>query len=110
MSIATATPDQLQRVYNFVRMLRGNTVNFWRYNNNANALIQNWNSDILAIIGTPVGTVINDESGFAGAVPLTDTQVTNLFGIHQNLQPTIMTASNQQIFMLATGPQNAALT
>ena len=110
MSIATATPDQLQRVYNFVHLLRANTINFWKQSNNTDVLIQNWNSDILQIIGTPTGVVINDGSGLAGAVPLTDTQVTNLFGQHQTLQGTIMTASNKDLFMLACGPNNALLT
>lgn len=110
MSISTATPEQLQRVYNFVAMLRANTIHFWKQSNTATILIQNWNSDILQIIGSPTGIVINDPTGLAGAVPLTDTQVTNLFGQHQTLQGTIMTANNQNLFMLATGPNNALLT
>lgn len=110
MGYATATPAQQQRVNNFVQMMRGVVINFWKYNNNTNALIQDWNADILGIIGTPTGVTINDGSNLAGCVPLTDTQVTNLFGILQNLQPTIMTSSNQAIFTLATGPQNAAST
>lgn len=110
MSIANATPDQLQRVYNFIHMLRATTIHQWSLNNNTNALIEDWNADILAIIGTPTGIVINDGSGLAGSVPLTDTQVTNLFGIMQTWQTNTMTASNQTIFMMATGPNNSTGT
>lgn len=110
MSIATATPEQLARVYNFVNMLRAATIHQWKLNNNVNALIEDWNSDILAIIGSPTGVVINDGSGLAGSVPLTDTQVTNLFGIMQTWQTNTMTQSNQTIFMLATGPNNSTGT
>lgn len=107
---ATATPEQQARVNNFVQMMRAVVINFWQYNNNTNALIEDWNADILGIIGSPTGVTITDGTGYPGAVPLTDTQVTNLFGILQNLQPTIMTSGNQTIFMMATGPNNAAAT
>ncbi len=107
MSVATATPAQLQRLNNFVNQLRAATIRVWQLNNITTMLVEDWNSDILAIIGTPAGTVINDNTGLAGAVPLTDTQVTNLFGILQTNQTTFMTASNKDVFMLATGPNNS---
>jgi hypothetical protein len=43
----------------------------------------------------------------AGAVPLTDLQVTDLFGQLQTMQTNTMTAHNKDLFMLATGPNNA---
>lgn len=107
MSVATATPAQLARLSNFVTLLRAATVNVWQLNRTLNVLVQDWNSDILGIIGTPQGTTIVDGNNLAGAVPLTDTQVTNLFGILQTLQTNTMTAGNKDVFMLATGPNNA---
>lgn len=107
MSIATATPEQLARVANFVVMLRSAVIQIWQIDKVARVLVQDWNSDILGIIGTPQGTTIVDNTGLAGAVPLTDTQVTNLFGILQTLQTNTMTAGNKDVFMLATGPSNA---
>lgn len=107
MSVSTATPAQLARLANFVNLLRSATINLWHLNNAMNVIVQDWNSDILGIIGTPQGTLIVDNSGLAGAVQLTDTQVTNLFGILQTLQTNTMTAGNKDVFMLATGPNNA---
>ena len=110
MSYATATPEQKARVNNFVQQLRAVSIRAWQMNNSMTALVNNWNSDILGIIGSPQGTVITDGTGLAGAAPLTDTQVTNLFGILQTNQTTLMTAGNEAIFMLATGPQNSTGT
>lgn len=107
MSIATATPEQLARVANFVVMLRSAIIQIWQIDKVARVLVQDWNSDILGIIGTPQGTTIVDNTGLTGAAPLTDTQVTNLFGILQTLQTNTMTAPNKDAFMLATGPNNA---
>jgi hypothetical protein len=107
MSVATATPEQLVRLHNFIGLLRSTTIRIWQQSNATNAIIQDWNSDILAIIGTPQGTIIQDSTGLAGAVSLTDTQVTNLFGILQSLQSTAMTAGNKDLFMLTTGPNNS---
>ena len=107
MSYATATPKQKARVHNFVQQLRATTIRLWQTDNSVISLVNNWNADILAILGTPQGTIINDLTGLAGAVPLTDTQVTNLFGILQTNQTTLMTPANKNIFMLATGPNNA---
>lgn len=107
MSYATATPEQKARVHNFVAQLRAAVIPQWHENTVVAMLIQNWNSDILGILGTPQGTVIADNTALAGAVPLTDTQVSNLFGILQTWQTNTMTAGNKDIFMLATGPNNA---
>ncbi len=107
MSYASATPEQKARVENFTMQLRAATVTVWHLNTVMTALVQNWNSDILGILGSPIGTVINDINGLAGALHLTDTQVTNLFSILQTMQTTTMTAGNKDIFMLATGPNNA---
>lgn len=107
MSVSTATPEQLARLSNFVGLLRAATVNVWQLNRTMNALVQDWNSDILGIIGTPQNTIVIDNSNLAGCVRLTDTQITNLFGILQTLQTNTMTAGNKDVFMLATGPNNA---
>ncbi len=107
MSYATATPAQQARVNNFVTQLRATVIRQWQLQNAVNVLVQDWNSDILAILGSPQGISITDGTGLAGAVPLTDTQVTNLFGILQTWQTNTMTAGNKDIFMLATGPNNA---
>ncbi len=106
MSYATATPEQKARVHNFVIQLRAAAIRAWQLNNDTTMLVQDWNSDILGILGSPQGTVITDGTGLAGAVALTDTQVTNLFGILQSNQTALMTAGNKDVFMLATGPQN----
>lgn len=107
MSVTTATPAQLARLANFVVLLRSATITVWQLNRTMNALVQDWNSDILGIIGPPQNTPVVDNTNLAGAVQLTDTQVTNLFGILQTLQTNTMTAGNKDIFMLATGPNNA---
>lgn len=107
MSYATATPAQQARVNNFTQQLRAAVIRIWQLNNSTTALVTDWNADILAILGTPQGIVINDGTNFAGAAPLTDTQVTNLFGILQTNQTTLMTPANDAAFMLATGPNNS---
>jgi hypothetical protein len=107
MSYSTATPEQKAQVNNFVVQLRAASIRVWQLNNAMTALVNNWNSNILGILGSPQGIVIPDGNGLAGAVTLTDTQVTNLFGILQTNQSTLMTAGNQAIFMLATGPNNS---
>jgi hypothetical protein len=106
MSVASATPDQLKRLDNFVMLQRAATVKLWELDRAITALVQDWNADILGIIGAPQGTVVKDSTGYAGAVPLTDTQVTNLYGILQTLQSDTMTDPNKALFLLATGPNN----
>jgi hypothetical protein len=110
MSYSTATPAQQARVNNFVQQLRAAIIRIWQLNNNTSALVTDWNADILGILGAPQGIVINDGTGLAGAAPLTDTQVTNLFGILQGNQTSLMTAGNNAAFMLATGPNNSTGT
>ena len=107
MSYTTATPAQQARVNNFVQQLRAAVIRQWQLNNAVNALVQDWNADILGILGSPQSITIPDGTGLAGAVPMTDTQVTNLFGIMQTWQTNTMTAGNQTVFMLATGPNNS---
>ena len=106
MSVVGATPAQLAQLSNFVVLERSACVQLWQLNKTISALVQAWNANILGIIGTPAGTPIVDSTNYAGAVQLTDTQVTNLFGILQTLQSTNMTAPNQASFVLATGPNN----
>ena len=106
MSVANATPEELRRLDNFVVLQRAAVVQLWKLNNTITALVQDWNADILGIIGAPQNVVIKDSTNYSGAVPLTDTQVTNLFGILQTLQTETMTNPNKALFLLATGPNN----
>lgn len=106
MSVSSATPEQLKRLDNFVVLERSACVQLWQLHKTITALVQAWNGDILGIIGAPQGTPIPDSTGYAGATRLTDTQVTNLFGILQTLQTNTMTDPNKGAFLLATGPNN----
>ena len=106
MSYSSATPAQQLQVQQFSVLQRSAIVQLWQLNKTMNALVQAWNANILGILGSPQGTLIPDNTGYAGAVELTDTQITNLFGILQSLQSTNFTAPNQAAFVLATGPNN----
>jgi hypothetical protein len=106
MSFATATPAQQAQVESFVTLERAAIVQMWQLNKTISALVQAWNANILGILGAPQGISIPDATGYAGAVTLTDTQVTNLFGILQTLQTNNFSAGNQAAFVLATGPNN----
>lgn len=106
MSYTTATPAQQAQVQSFVTLERAAIVQLWQLNNTVTALVTAWNANILGILGSPQGILIPDPTGYAGAVELTDTQVTNLFGILQTLQSTNFTVPNQSAFVLATGPNN----
>jgi hypothetical protein len=106
MSVANATPEELKRLDNFVLLQRSTCVLLWQLDKAITAIVQDWNSDILGIIGSPQGTTIVDSNNYPGAVPLTDTQVTNLFGILQTLQTNTFTAANEDLFLRATGPNN----
>jgi hypothetical protein len=106
MSVASATPAQLKQLDDFVVLQRSACVKIWQLNKTINALVSAWNANVLGIIGAPAGTPIADSTGYAGAVQLTDTQVTNLIGIMQAFQTGTMTAGNQTVFTLATGPDN----
>jgi hypothetical protein len=106
MSYSTATLAQQQQVQQFVLLLRAGIVQLWQLNKTMNALVQGWDANVLGILGSPAGILIPDGTNYAGAVELTDTQVTNLFGILQSLQTTNFTTGNQAAFVLATGPNN----
>jgi hypothetical protein len=106
MSYSTATPEQQAIVKNFVLLERAAAVQMWQLNNTIGALVQNWNASVLGILGSPQGILIPDGTGYAGATTLTDTQVTNLFGILQTMQTTNFTPANEALFVLATGPNN----
>ena len=106
MSYSTASAAEKTRVNNFVQLQRAASVLIWQLNKTINAMNADWNSDILAILGSPQGITIPDGTGYAGAVPMTDTQVTNLVSIYQAFQSNTMTAGNQTAFALASGPNN----
>ena len=105
MSYSTATPAQQAQVQSFVLLERAAAVQIWQLNKTINAIVAAWNANILGILGSPSGIPIPDGTGYAGAVELTDTQVTNLFGILQSMGA-ILTNANQQAMVLATGPGN----
>jgi hypothetical protein len=106
MSYATATPQQQAQVQDLVLLQRAACVQIWQLNKTINAIVAAWNANVLGILGSPQGTPIPDPTGYAGAVTLTDTQVTNLLGILESFQSNTMTAGNQTVFTLATGPNN----
>lgn len=106
MSYSTASPAQQSQVNSFSVLQRSAIVQLWQLNRTINALVQAWNANILGILGSPQGILIPDGTGYAGAVELTDTQITNLFSILQTLQTNTFTAPNQAAFVLATGPNN----
>src|SRR5271154_7117034 len=110
MSYSSATPAQQLQVQNFSVLQRSAIVQLWQLNKTMNALVQAWDANILGILGTPQGTLIPDNTGYAGAVELTDTQITNLFGILQSMLTTNFTAGNQNAMALATGPNNISVT
>lgn len=106
MSVATATPAQLAQLSNFVVTLRALISAFSINMDRMNALMNAWNANISAIIGTPSGITITDNTGLAGAVPLTDTQVSTLVTDVQNLLAAYDTATAQQLYALVCGPTN----
>jgi hypothetical protein len=106
MSVAGATPQQLAQLADFVLLERAICVQMFQLFKSITALQAAWNANILGIIGAPQGTLIQDNTGYAGAVELTDTQVTNIFGTLQSVLTTNNTAGNQAAFVLATGPNN----
>jgi hypothetical protein len=106
MSISSATPPQLQEVYNFSQLTRSIMIQLATLQNHCAIAMDTWNANILSIIGSPQGTLINDGTGLAGAVELTDTQLTNLVSIMSAIVTTYGTAANQQAIALAVGPNN----
>jgi len=106
MSYSGATTAQQAQVNTFTTLLRSACVQLQGLNKTVNALNAAWNANVLGILGSPQGTVINDNTSYAGAVAMTDTQVTQLIGILQAMQSSTMTAGNQTAITLAIGPQN----
>src|ERR1700688_3518999 len=104
MSYAAATTAQQTQVNVFVQQQRATCIEFFRLMNQINALQTFWNADILGILGTPLSTLIPDGTILAGAVELTDTQVTTLFGILQSMLTTNFPAGNQNAMALAVAP------
>lgn len=106
MSVANATPQQLAELSAYTVYLRGITSQFMKLMNQMNALNNSWNGTVSAIIGTPAGTTITDNTGLAGAVPLTDTDVTNITSYCQNVLTSFYDAAHQQVLTKACGPGN----
>lgn len=106
MTVANATPAQLAELSNFVVNLRAVIASFAQVQYQMNALNQAWSANISAIIGTPAGTTITDATGLAGAVPLTDTQVSQLVTDIQNVMATYFTTGAQQLYAQVCGPMN----
>lgn len=107
MTIATATPQQLAELSAFVVQERAIVSQLMKAMAQMNQLNNNWNATIAAIIGTPAGLVVTDNSGLAGIVPLTDTNVYAILGYFQTILASFYDTSHQQIFVQACGPTNA---
>ena|SRR5271165_6927576 len=108
MSYNTATSDQQKQVQQFVLNMRGVCVEWFRIFNQINQLNLNWNNNILGILGSPQGILIPDGTNLAGAVELTDTQVTNIFGsILQAMMTAYFTGGNQATMVPAVGLNTA---
>src|SRR5271156_2965660 len=106
MSYTTATPQQQAQVQDLVLLERSACVQIWKLNKTINAIVAAWNANVLGILGAPSGIPIPRGPNYAGAVEMTDPQVTNLLGILEAFQSNTMTASNQTVFALASGPDN----
>lgn len=107
MSVANATPAQLSQLSAYSVMLRGVSSQFLKLMAEMNALNNAWNGNVSGIIGTPANTIISDNTGLAGAVPLTDTQITTITSYYQNVLTSFYDAPHQQVLTLACGPANS---
>lgn len=106
MTIATATPQQLAELSAFVVQERA-VVSMWmKTMAQMNALNNSWNATISAIVGTPAGLPVTDNTGLAGAVPLTDTDVYAMVGYFQGCLASYYDTPHQQIMTRACGPTN----
>jgi hypothetical protein len=106
MTLSSATAAQITQVNNFCQLTRSIMIQLALLQNHCAVAMQTWDVNILGIIGSPQGTLINDGTGLAGAVELTDTQLTNLVSIMSAIVTTYGTAANQQAIALAVGPNN----
>src|SRR5271170_5338915 len=105
-NISTATPTQLAELNNYVVQLRATISQFSINMVTMNAMVNAWNANISAIIGTPAGLTVTDSTGLAGAVPLTDTQVSTLVTDLQAILTTYYTTGAQQLYAEVCGPTN----
>lgn len=106
MSLAGATQAQIAQVNNFCLLTRSIMIQLAQLQNHCAVAMTTWNANILGIIGAPQGTLINDGTGLAGAVELTDTQLTNLVSYMSAIVSTYGAAGDQAAIALAVGPNN----
>lgn len=106
MTVSNATTAQLAQLSNYVVLMRTTISAFAKNMDTMNALVNAWNGNISAIIGTPAGTTITDSSNLAGAVPLTDTQVAQLVADLQAVLAAYNTPAAQQLYTSVCGPGN----
>jgi hypothetical protein len=106
MSLSGATPAQLAQVENFTQLTRSIMIQLALLQNHCAVAMTTWNANILGIIGSPQGTLINDGTGLAGATELTDTQLTNLVGYMTAIVSTYGATGDQNAIALAVGPNN----
>lgn len=104
--VATATNEQLALLSNFVVNMRAQISQCAILMSRMNALSAYWTSVISPIIGTPAGTTIADNTGLAGAVPLTDTQVAALIADIQAILTQYYTPAAQELYAQVAGPTN----
>ncbi len=84
MTYSTASAADQKLVQNFQVQVRGVWVQALALGAEIQNLFNSWNfgdKSILSIAGSPNGTVIPDGNSLAGAQPLTDTELTNLYGV-----------------------------
>lgn len=106
MSVLTATPAQLAQLSAYTVMLRAVSAQLMQNMAQMNALQNSYNASVSSIIGTPAGTTIVDNTGLAGAVPLTDTQVVTITSYFENILSSYYDSAHQQQLTLACGPGN----
>lgn len=104
--LAAMTPAQLKQLSDYIVMLRSVSSMFMKAMNQMSALNNSWNATVSALVGASNGTTIPDGSDFAGAGPLTDTNVTNITSYFQGCMTSYFDAPHQQIMTIASGPGN----
>jgi hypothetical protein len=106
--IANPTAQQLALVSAYVVMQRAIASQMMKLMNQMNALNGAWTGEIAGIVNAgTMGQTIVDNTGLAGAAPLTDNDVTTITSYMQNVLATYYDSAHQQELVKACGPGNA---